>query len=244
MNATSAKRQMIINIPLNIAGVTVKVGLVFPWRPEPHRVPIFEKVREIVPQLYPFRHIWQYDTPHEVFNRAAARNEAVRDAFANYCDVVVICDADSIPEERALVDAIDGAKDGRLHIPFDTVRVIAGRAAKSKGDRYKRALPLYTYGPSCGGIFVIDPRAWFCAGGMDERITGWGYEDQIFLAVVRTFLGDPIYHPGVLWNFQHPRAEMADHKRSNGDLRDKYNAAMFDKAKITELQRGSNGFCT
>jgi len=221
----------------------LRVLLGFPFRGEGVRRSVFDRVRPSVEGLYDFKYTFVYDSEHTPFNRAATRNGIA--GYADICgyDVVVICDADSIPEEGPLTEAITACYNkGGLHIRFDKVRVMPARYAKSPPDRYQRKKPLYTYGPSCGGVFVIRPSEWVLAGGMDERIVGWGYEDEIFLVSVKTFLGKPTHYSGDLINFQHPRGGELDFTAHNTQLRDSYNQNVGNKTKIREIQRGSNLF--
>ena len=95
------------------------------------------------------------------FSRARVRNEAVRRAGSG---VVVLCDADTIPEEHALTAAIAGAaQDGRLHLPYTRYRALSPEgtlAVYARGvdpcdapveDESRRPI---------GGVWVIDADAW------------------------------------------------------------------------------------
>jgi hypothetical protein len=63
-----------------------------PWRPSPSRIPIFERVMAFWEQVgWP---VVTADSDTEIFSLAQARNNAVRKART---EVVVICDADTIP---------------------------------------------------------------------------------------------------------------------------------------------------
>ena len=60
---------------------------------------ILEKTVELLRNLYNWEHIELFDSNHPVFNRSASRNRGVFAAVQYGCDVVVVCDADSIPEQ-------------------------------------------------------------------------------------------------------------------------------------------------
>jgi hypothetical protein len=51
---------------------------------------------------------------------------------------------------------------------------------------------------------VMRASAWLEAGGMDERFTGWGYEDNAWYAKVAQTIGPPVHHAGVAWHLWHP----------------------------------------
>lgn len=215
-----------------------------PFRDDGHREQAKRKTIEVLQSYELFTDLLIQDSSSPLFNRSETRNKIARYAHENDYQIVVICDADSIPEYQPLKDAIDDAFiDGRLHIPFDTVRVIPQNPKILEGNRYRRRRALYTYGPSCGGVFVIQPPRWIYAGGMDERIQGWGYEDQIFLVAAQTFLAGPVYHPGILYNFQHPRATNTAYAEQNTDLVNLYHQNTGNQEKIREISVGSNDFC-
>ena len=160
---------------------------------------ILGKTLELLRNLYNWEHVELFDTSHPTFNRAATRNRGVFAAEQYGCDVVVVCDADSIPEQEPLRAAIHSANDGIIHFPFTSVvEYPADRldeldhalsAARSIGKGWY---------PSQGGCWVATPKAWWGAGGMDERILHWGPEDRAFLAAYRTLLGDSVRHEGML----------------------------------------------
>jgi hypothetical protein len=178
----------------------MKAMLAIPFRGNGgERERILGKTLELLRNLYNWEHVELFDTSHPTFNRAATRNRGVFAAEQYGCDVVVVCDADSIPEQEPLKAAIHSANDGIIHFPFSSVvEYPADRlddldltlsAAKSIGSGWY---------PSEGGCWVATPKAWWEAGGMDERIIHWGPEDRAFLAAYRTLLGDSVRHDGML----------------------------------------------
>lgn len=189
----------------------MKVALVFPWRPTPDRQEAWDYVSRFVPEMYPFEAGITVDTSDKVFNRSATRNEGVRWAQRHGFDVVVVCDADSVPQREPLVDAINGAySDGLMHFPFDIAwycgpktigRLLLGQNLEQLRSR------IIDKCQSEGGIWVCRPETWFAAGGMDERLSGWGCDDRAFLSASRTLVGPPQKHPGVLLCLPHYRPD-------------------------------------
>lgn len=187
----------------------MKVCLAYPFRPDGHeRAWNFGHVRRCVDTYYPWDTIIQVDSGHEKFNRAATRNLAVTHSQSIGADVVVICDADSVPEQQPLEDAINGAfQDGRIHYPFDTVYELVPKATQQVGHQNIEQLKQRAFGKcaSEGGIWVTKPSTWWKVGGQDVRFAGWGCEDRAFLAANRTLVGDPVKHPGALLCMYHNR---------------------------------------
>lgn len=217
------------------------VVLGIPFRPLAQRQLIFDQLLPHITAAYPYDYVLTADSGHVPFNRAATRNEIVHQAALMGADVVVINDADSLCDPLPLYKAInETVRDHRLHIPFDLVRVSHGGALRRANN--VRGLKVYReYGPSCGGIYVIEPSQWIKAGGMDERIIGWGYEDECLLVSANTFLSGPVTHSGVLYNFSHhTAAETEDTIQANIDLRDRYNSATGQPLKLRILQYGAN----
>src|SRR5690606_27325681 len=114
-----------------------------------------------------------------VFNRSATRNKAVEMAAGQ---VVVICDADTVPQKDSLTKAIEGAlEDNRLHPPYTIFRGLdetSTRKVFSQGADPHEVVPMETADWSVGGVWVISKEGGNNAGGMDERFFGWGYEDN------------------------------------------------------------------
>lgn len=211
------------------------VTLAFIFRGEGVREHIFKQVAPIVSKMYPFSNVGVYDSLHNLFSRSASRNMAVGENRS--ASVVVVCDADSIPIQDSLVQAIEGAyADRKLHIPFNLVKVIPHGKFLRKPSSYHRIRPHYTYGPSCGGVYVCTPETWFEVGGQEERVQGWGHEDQIFYSALLTFDKGPIYHPGTLYNVNHHRDCSSMQIPENKDLVSRYLAAQGDPERFREVQ--------
>lgn len=185
----------------------MKVSLAIPYRgTHPSRTIALQRVQPNLERMYEWDDICLVDAdPGEEFNRAATRNKAMK--IFKDSDVVVICDADSIPEEDPLNEVIaQAAVSGLVHFPFDQVRLLTRDASHHVNRKPLRVLQYSKqYGPSQGGIFVASPLAWWAAGGMDERLSGWGYEDRQFLICTETLMGGAVIHPGMLYCLWHAR---------------------------------------
>lgn len=184
------------------------------------------------------------DSSRKAFSRASTRNLAVEKALLVGADVVVINDADSLCNQDVLSEAIYGASsDGKLHIPFDQVHMTNSGQLKRRPRRPKTFRSYHTYGPSCGGIYVIRPERWVLLGGQDERIVGWGYEDEILIVTSKNFIGGYISHPGPLYNFQHSRPDQhTPEEDENVRIRDKYHKLDGNPIGLRVYQYGSSRF--
>lgn len=220
----------------------MRVVLGVHFRGENDRKIIFDLLRPHLEATFHYSEVIIVDSGHIPYNRAAGRNLIVEKALSVGADVVVIADADGVPQPEILSRAIHEAnRDGKLHIPFDVVEIRTLPLLMKKPRLLGFGTPHLRYGPSCGGIYVINPKSWVAAGGQDERIVGWGFEDECFIVSVRTFLGDYTCHPGILYGYAHTRQRESETVvLKNIALRDQYNALLFNKEALRELQRGSN----
>lgn len=221
----------------------MKVLLGFHYRPEPTgmRAEIFKRTRPIIEDIFAWDDVCVMDSGHPVYNRAASRNLIVKKALDENYDVVVIHDADGIA--TSYVDAIRTALDRDVICnPFDKVHFIGAGAFFPNPTKYKRFKPFYEHGPSFGGIYVCQPEVWATAGWMDERIEGWGFEDQILLSAAITYLGGPVHIPGILYNVNHARTFESLHNENNKNLLERYHDAEGEPDGFREVQRHSNGY--
>lgn len=194
----------------------MKVVLAIPFRDDAEytRSPAFQVVRDQVSKLTDFWKVITVDSGHEPFNRAATRNMAVRQAEAAGADVVVLCDADSIPQRDPLRQAIiDASTDGLIHYPFNEVWEMVPKAIHlirvGRNLNQLRNRAYNRYGPSQGGCWVVSPATWWSAGGQEERFSGWGCEDRAMIAAANTLVGRSVQHEGVLMCLYHHRPPIA-----------------------------------
>ncbi|MEH0417813.1 glycosyltransferase family 2 protein [Streptomyces sp. B21-083] len=183
------------------------VAVVIPWRPgTPERNAHHEVVRAHLRALLPDAIHLDVDSGHTPFSRAGSRNEGVRQAQAAGADVVVICDADTLVEAEPLHAAITAAADGVMHLPYTWYRGLTQRGtidhlAGAPADQCPAELE---HQWATGGIIVIQPDAWWRAGGMDERFSGWGHEDAAYRIAADALLGPTVAHPGTITHLWHP----------------------------------------
>lgn len=165
------------------------VVIVMPWRPSPERQAGHDLTRAWYEAQLPGVPIVEVDTDHEEFNLGACRNKGVIEAKALGATTCVITDADTITWPHSLHTAIDASPDGKLHYPFDKC-LYAGVNTEP--------------GLANGGIMVISVAGWEALGGQDERLSGWGGDDDQIVAVATCFGAGPVRHKGYATSFWHP----------------------------------------
>lgn len=190
-------------------GTDLRVLVAIPWRPQPSRMDAHEATVARYRELLPGAEIVDVDTNHEPFCLAACRNEGVRLAEESGADVVVLGDADTLPEREPLLAAIEGAAaSGLVHLPYTSYRSLRSRGTRE----YRLGKPLrrcdhFTVPGACSGVYVAAPATWRACGGQDERFRGWGMEDVAWLVAHRALLGgEPVRHEGFVYSLTHESA--------------------------------------
>lgn len=176
----------------------MNVEVAIPWRNDGgHREKSLQGVIESYSKNYPISLV---DSGHEPFNRAASRNRAIALSTA---DVVILTDADILVEKEPLTEAIEIASStDAVAKPYDRIRCLSPDGT----DSYWGGSPLLSchaeqdYTSLTGGVFIVRPRVWRDIGGMDPRIATWGFEDRVFLTVLRMLA---IPHPSVVGTAHH-----------------------------------------
>lgn len=204
------------------------VTIVIPWRPQPSRLAAFDAVVAWYRDALGDVPVLIVDSDDEVFNLARCRNLGVG-RLADPREVVVIGDADTIPERAALLEAIDAARtSGRVHLPYTEYRWLgaSGTAEFGAGAALEDCSHEVVRG-ACSGVYVTTPETWASHGGQDERFRGWGFEDAAWHVAHETLLGEPPRrHVGRVYALHHV-AEVREgpHYEANAALMARYRAA-------------------
>lgn len=143
------------------------------------------------------------------FNLSRARNNAVRQAKSS---VVVVADADTIPDVAAVMSAVEQCRPGHVCWPFTTYRHIPCEWV-DRSD-LMAAPVVQSYADSVGGLIVCDRETYWDFGGFDERFQGWGYEDNAFRCVANT-LGTIGRITATVFSFDHPASVVRDMSRDS-----------------------------
>jgi hypothetical protein len=185
----------------------VTVAVVIPWRAgTAERNAHHDFVRTHLRRLLPDAAHIDVDSGHASFSRAGSRNEGVRQAEAAGAGVVVLCDADTLPEAQPLHAAIKAAADGVLHLPYTWYRGLsqAGTVDYLAGKPAGDCATDWAHEWATGGVLVIQPGAWWAMGGMDESMIGWGFEDTAARVCADALLGPTVKHDGTITHLWHP----------------------------------------
>ena len=212
--------------------------VVIPWRPQPSRLAALAAVTSWYGENLEGADIRLVDCDDPVFNLSQARNIGIA-GVDDPDEVVVIGDADTLPERGALLAAIDGAADsGRVHLPYDEYRWLgaSGTAQFAAGTPLDLCDFELVRG-ACSGVYVTTPRTWASHGGQDERFRGWGFEDAAWYVAHETLLGEaPRRHPGAVYALHHEtQLREGPQYDLNAALMDRYTASAESRDAMAQL---------
>jgi len=184
----------------------MKIGLVIPWRETPSRVRPLQAVLEWYKDNLPDVEIIYADKPGEFWCASGSRNLGVKKAQEAHCDVVIINDADTIPQITPLLEAIEQCQtDGMVHNPYRLCKYYDMNMSEliysgMNPDVLKHTL----YTEANGGIWVCTPETWWSVGGMDEKFLQWGGEDNVFELAHTVIKGSKLVkHDGTIYCLGH-----------------------------------------
>jgi hypothetical protein len=211
--------------------------VVLPWRPAPSRLDAFDRVGDWYARMLPEFEVTTIDSGDVPFNLARCRNLAVAEAGLD--DVIVLNDADTLPEPEPLREAVAAAAtSGRVHLPYTAYHWLgaAGSAQFAAGIPLAECEYELVNG-ACSGVYVTTRRTWEAHGGQDERFRGWGFEDAAWYLAHSTILGEPPRrHEGRVYALHHVAAERAGEQyEANAAHMERYKAAASDPAAMSAL---------
>lgn len=179
----------------------------------------FDVTMKIYKDAFPDVPIYFGDEPRaEHFNLSAARNIACEAAIADGCTVLVVSDADAIPETEAVELAMrmvgSGSED--FVLPFTTLKYLSEKASVDvlNGKDFDKE-DVEKSGGWVGGIMVISERCFKALNGWDERFMSWGQEDDAFCyAYEHVFKRKPARITCDLFTLYHEERDMTYSKRN------------------------------
>ncbi|PRY69990.1 hypothetical protein B0I08_101112 [Glaciihabitans tibetensis] len=216
----------------------MSLTVLIPWRSQPSRIAAFDAVATWYRTHFADVEIRTVDSPEAVFNLAQCRNLAVA-GVQNADEVVVINDADTLPELESLLAAIAAAAtSGVVHLPYTEYRWLGAAGT----TQYAAGRPLVdcdfelVHG-ACSGIYVATPATWWAHGGQDERFRGWGFEDAAWYLAHATLLGEePRRHSGRVYALHHePQLRAGVQYDANAAWMERYRAAVGDAISMRAL---------
>lgn len=204
-----------------------------PWRPQPSRV---QAANYVIAwwENHGFT-VHLIDTPHETFNLAACRNKAVQQAASH---VIVIADADTLPEPLSLAEAILAASDEHgTVLPYTEYRSLrASGSEQAYSGATLSACDHITIPDACSGIYVTTKAGWGKHHGQDENFQGWGCEDAAWWITHETIIGEPHRIHGTVYALTHESQDKTGNPTLNNYARIyHYQQARGNRERIIEL---------
>jgi hypothetical protein len=207
-----------------------------PWRDHPSR-------RAALAHVSQWWHdhgftVHTVDAGYEPFNLAACRNEAMRRASSH---VVILADADTLPEVGPLMHAMALASDelGTVlpYTEYRSLRALGSRQAYAGAplaDCAHMVVP-----DACSGIYVTTRAAWARHHGQDELFRGWGCEDAAWWITHTALVGPPRRIAGSVYALTHDSQDKdGEPTRDNYARIYLYEQATGDPVRIAALATG------
>lgn len=212
--------------------------VLIPWRPHPSRMAAFAAVVSWYREHLGDVGVRTVDSGDEVFNLARCRNLGVA-GVDDVQQVVVINDADTLPELGPLLEAIDAAAtSGRVHLPYTRYHWLGetGTAEFQTGRELSQCDHQLVLG-ACSGVYVTTPATWASHGGQDERFRGWGFEDSAWHLAHETLLGEsPRRHVGRVYALDHAlQVREGAGYDANAELMARYRVAAASPESMRQL---------
>ena len=206
--------------------MSVKIGICIPWRAQPSRLAAFDVTTRMYAELYPDVKVYLGDQlKAERFNISAARNSACEAAIADGCGVLIVSDADILPDRDCIDQGVQMVLSGEhLVIGYKIARYLSEPATLDvlNGRDFDEA-DLEKSGAWVGGLVILSKDCFEALNGWDERFISWGQEDDAFAsAYTCIYKKSPARVDGTLYTLYHQDRDMG-RSGHNRDLIRKYN---------------------
>jgi GT2 family glycosyltransferase len=190
---------------------------------------IFEWVKKRISILYPLAEKIVCDYRVEPFSRGRAINTGAKKATR---DILVLLDADIIFDENVINNAIKLLENSSWVIPFTQYCTITApdseRILKQKPDvilETTKPFKACVFNHTLGAINIIRRADFLKIGGFDERLLGWGFDDNVFAHKADVLLGKHTRLEGNIYHLYHSA------NRNWNDELTKKNKAIWEEIK-------------
>jgi hypothetical protein len=196
-----------------------KIYVVIPWKHQNSRLRAYEMVKDWYEKNLPEATVVSLTYSEVNWLPSHTRNLGVRLAEGNRADIVILNDADTIPDGvETLRKTINAAmSDNFIHNPYHEYRFynLENTNKYFNGTPFIHCQFRIEHG-SNAGIWVFKPSSWWLLGGMDEKFEKWGYEDTAFEYVHKLVHGIPLVkHTGYIHAFDHDREQTVEKPDQN-----------------------------
>jgi predicted glycosyltransferase involved in capsule biosynthesis len=173
----------------------MKVAVVIPWRSQPSRIKAFEKICAFFEKHHPDFNLIISDSETNVFNVSKARNLGAKKAIDLGSDIIIFNDADFFAEPESIKNGLKIAFEMQEAVlAYDTYCQHNTKKETEmffKKMNYKNILGFFGTPPKmlnnglpdklypCSGCLIMPTKIFQELGGYEEKIVGWGPEDQL-----------------------------------------------------------------
>jgi GT2 family glycosyltransferase len=185
------------------------------------------------------------------FNRGQAINNAFKQSDSEF---VVIVDGDTIFDEDTLLVGLEEIEFHPWIIPYDRYfrlneastfwLLLENQDLELVEQELEILDAIYAdhqlqYAPPVSGLLLLRSVDFKETGGFDERFSGWGGEDNAFVALANTYIGPYYRTHGAVYHMHHPRKPDFSEPTwaANANLMNKYLDAAENRERMDKLRR-------
>ena len=218
------------------------LSICIPYRPiDDRREEIFNWILERYQTIFNGAEVVVSDSSHLAFNRSEARNNAVKESTK---DFLYFADADTITQPDQIAEALDFVQGNPdkwvvtqatyyLSTNKTTNHILSQSPDSVEDFRESEMIDTFRNCASIAGGYLVSREQYDRVKGFDERFTGWGFEDNAFLASVNTMFSPATRFPdSYVIHLEHPAM-----RYDNPFLQ--YNQSLFSLYENAYLDRDS-----
>jgi hypothetical protein len=223
----------------------IKVGVAVPWRPDPSRITAFRAFLNFYQNYFPEFNFYFADSDTKQWSNGQASNKATEMAIADECDVIISADADSIPNKKALIKAIEKSyKENiitqpfsrRFELNYDTTQLYLRRAISKKEIRAKADFSHF----HPGVLQVLTPKVFKELNGWDERFFGCSGDDVAFEFAHKAIYGVEYFRiDSEIYSLWHDNRDKSTWDNNQKRLEEVYMAPDMTAEKMREIISGN-----
>lgn len=198
----------------------MRPSIIIPFNGDPARKKAFDRVHRWYGGLLGWEIVVSLGDPGKPFCKGKLVNQGVEKAQG---DTLVIIDADTIISTRLLKQGIENS----WCRPFNRLLRFNEDGTHEVIENFDRA----------GGVWIIDREIFNLVGGVDDRFTWWGGEDDSFCRAVDTLYRPAVVLEGIAAHLWHPPPEgrLTFMRRDNRKLWERYCNATGDRKAMRAL---------
>lgn len=186
----------------------LNISFIIPYKScNNERDTIFDWVRKRIISLFPYSEKIVCEYKKNPFSRGRAINQGVSKATK---DILILLDADIIFDKNVIYKSIELLQNNSWVIPYneyctvtssDSQRILNCESDIDTEEAKPFKACIFTH--TLGAISIIKRKDFIKIGGFDERLEGWGFDDNVFAHKADTIIGKHVRLDGQIYHLYH-----------------------------------------